>query len=224
MKNTILTFDVNETLLNLDGLKIKFKKYFNDENLLSEWFGSVINSAFLCTIVNEQIDFSEVGKKMLISMAEKYNQNLKNDEVIEIITTMRNLDPHNDVVESLDLLKNNKFKMIALTNSNIESAKQQLTNSKIIDYFDQVISVEEFNALKPSSKVYLEASNRMKCSISSMRMIACHAWDLIGASKSGMKVAYVQRTGQYWNPIFSKPEIFENNLIDLAKKIIERDS
>jgi len=42
---------------------------------------------------------------MLISMAEKYNQNLKNDEVIEIITTMRNLDPHNDVVESLDLLK-----------------------------------------------------------------------------------------------------------------------
>ena len=224
MKNTILTFDVNETLLNLDGLKIKFKKYFNDENLLSEWFGSVINSAFLCTIVNEQIDFSEVGKKMLISMSEKYNQNLKNDEVIEIITTMRNLDPHNDVVESLDLLKKNKFKMIALTNSNIESAKQQLRNSKIIDYFDQVISVEEFNALKPSSKVYLEASNRMKCSISSMRMIACHAWDLIGASKSGMKVAYVQRTGQYWNPIFSKPEIFENNLIDLAKKIIERDS
>ena len=101
MKNTILTFDVNETLLNLDGLKIKFKKYFNDENLLSEWFGSVINSAFLCTIVNEQIDFSEVGKKMLISMAEKYNQNLTNDEVIEIITTMRNLDPHNDVVESV---------------------------------------------------------------------------------------------------------------------------
>jgi len=39
-----------------------------------------------------------------------------------------------------------------------------------------------------------------------------------------MKVAYVQRTGQYWNPIFSKPEIFEKNLIDLAKKIIERDS
>ena len=67
---------------------------------------------------------------MLISMSEKYNQNLKNDEVIEIITTMRNLDPHNDVVESLDLLKKNKFKMIALTNSNIESAKQQLTNSK----------------------------------------------------------------------------------------------
>ena len=54
MKNTILTFDVNETLLNLDGLKIKFKKYFNDENLLSEWFGSVINSAFLCTIVNHK--------------------------------------------------------------------------------------------------------------------------------------------------------------------------
>ena len=224
MKNTILTFDVNETLLNLDGLRIKFKKYFNDENLLSEWFGSVINSAFLCTIVNEQIDFSEVGKKMLISMSEKYNQNLKNDEVTEIITTMKNLDPHNDVIESLDLLKKNKFKMIALTNSNIESAKQQLTNSKIIDYFDHVISVEEFSALKPSSKVYFGASNKMKCSISSMRMIACHAWDLIGASKSGMKVAYVKRTGQYWNPIFKKPDIFENNLIDLAKKIIERDS
>ena len=47
---------------------------------------------------------------------------------------MRNLDPHTDVVESLDLLKKNKFKMIALTNSNIESSKQQLTNSKIIDF------------------------------------------------------------------------------------------
>ena len=46
MKNTILTFDVNETLLNLDGLKIKFKKYFNDENLLFEWFGSVIIAHF----------------------------------------------------------------------------------------------------------------------------------------------------------------------------------
>ena len=67
MKNTILTFDVNETLLNLDGLKLNLK-YFNDENLLSEWFGSVINSAFLCTIVNEQIDFSRLEKNAHINV------------------------------------------------------------------------------------------------------------------------------------------------------------
>ena len=48
--STAIVFDVNETLLDLRALDPVFERAFGDSSARREWFGQMLQSAFVATI------------------------------------------------------------------------------------------------------------------------------------------------------------------------------
>ena len=53
-----------------------------------------------------------------------------------------------------------------------------------------------------------------------LRMVAAHAWDIMGAMQAGCAGAFVARPGKVLNPLAGKPDIVGEDLCSVAKEII----
>ncbi|MBA46824.1 MAG: haloacid dehalogenase type II [Dehalococcoidia bacterium] len=106
------------------------------------------------------------------------------------------LYPWEDSLKGLEMLKN-KFLISALSNGNLSMLVKLSKNSKI--EWDSILSTEFFGTYKPDPKVYLGANNLLGIDPNNSIMVACHAYDLDGASKAGMKTCYVHRPNEFGN-------------------------
>jgi 2-haloacid dehalogenase len=63
----VIVFDVNETLLDVGALDPLFVRLFGDAAVRREWFGQMLQSAFVSTITETYRDFSTIGLGALVS-------------------------------------------------------------------------------------------------------------------------------------------------------------
>jgi 2-haloacid dehalogenase len=117
------------------------------------------------------------------------------------------------------MLKSAGFRMVALTNSPVTVAEEQLKFAGLIDFFETVISVEEVKTLKPDAKVYVYATQKMDVEPSNSYLIAAHAWDVAGAMAIGCKGALIKRSGIAANPIAPVPTMIAESFSLIAEQI-----
>ena len=58
----IIVFDVNETLLDIDVLEPLFRRVFNAEHAMREWFAQLILYSEALTLAGAYIPFGELGR------------------------------------------------------------------------------------------------------------------------------------------------------------------
>lgn len=68
--------------------------------------------------------------------------------------TGRNVDFTSAQRAALDRLRETDLTLVALTNSSLEVARDQLTEARLADRFDATLSADEVNALKPRPEPY----------------------------------------------------------------------
>ena len=215
----VLFFDVNESLLDLKVLEPYFKTHFGDKIVVSEWFEQVIQTAMLSVILGWSRNFAEVGRSALGMVVDRHELSLTEDALVDIVGGMKKLPPHDDVVPGLTILKSAGFRMVALTNSPVVVAEEQLKFAGLMDFFETVISVEEVKTLKPDAKVYVYATQKMNVEPSNSYLIAAHAWDVAGAMAIGCKGALIKRSGIATNPIAPAPTIIADSFTLVAERI-----
>lgn len=217
----IIVFDVNETLLDLGGLRPHFERIFGDANVLKQWFSQVLQSALVVTITDNYTDFGTVGRNALEMTAARHGIELSDDDRSQIVGSMLTLPPHPEVPESLERLRDAGLRLAALTNSSAAAVEAQLTNAGLMDYFEQALSVDAVRRFKPAAEVYQMAAEKLNIDISNMRMVAAHDWDVTGAIRAGASGAFVARPGMVLGPLSEKPDIIGKDLSEVADKIIE---
>ena len=217
----VIVFDVNETLLDLSGLKPHFERVFGDANVLKQWFGQVLQSALVVTITDNYTDFGTVGRNALEMTAARHGVELSDDDLSQIVGSMLSLPPHPEVPESLERLRDAGLRLAALTNSSATAVDAQLTNAGLMDYFEQALSVDAVRRFKPSAEVYLMAAEKLNIDISNMRMVAAHDWDVTGAIRAGAVGAFVARPGMVLGPLSERPDIIGKDMSEVADQIIE---
>ncbi len=217
----VIVFDVNETLLDLSGLKPHFERVFGDANVLKQWFSQVLQSALVVTITDSYTDFGTVGRNALEMTAARHGIELSDDDLSQIVGSMLTLPPHPEVPESLARLRDAGLRLAALTNSSTTAVEAQLTNSGLMDYFEQALSVDAVRRFKPAAEVYLMAAEKLNIDISNMRMVAAHDWDVTGAIRAGASGAFVARPGMVLGPLSERPDIIGKDLSEVTDKIIE---
>ncbi|MDC1312142.1 haloacid dehalogenase type II [Burkholderiales bacterium] len=215
----VLFFDVNESLLDLKVLEPHFKTHFGDRIVVSEWFDQVIQTAMLSVILGWSRNFAEVGRSALAMVVDRHELSLTEEALVDIVGGMKKLPPHDDVMPGLKLLNAAGFRMVALTNSPVAVAEEQLRYAGLIDFFETVISVEEVKTLKPDAKVYVYATQKMDVEPSNAYLIAAHAWDVAGAMAIGCKGALIKRVGIAANPIAPEPTITAESFTSIANLI-----
>jgi len=219
----IIVFDVNETLLDVGALDPLFERMFGDAGVRREWFGQMLQSAFVSTIVDSYRDFGTLAMGALAMVAERHGVTVADEDRQALGAGMRSLPPHPEVREAMDRLRDAGFRLSTLTNSTPEVAEAQLANAGLRDLVVHVLSADTVRRLKPAPEPYRMAAERHEVSIGAIRLVAAHAWDIAGALRTGSAAAFVARPGQVLDPAGAQPDIVGANLDDVAKQIVAAD-
>lgn len=219
----VCVFDVNETLLDLKALGPHFGRVFGSDAVRKEWFGQMIQSALVSTVTGAYSDFGSIGGAALQMTAERHNIELSEEDRDSILTTVPQLPPHLETREALDLLRDAGFRLATLTNSTQQVADTQMENSGLGEYFEQTMSADTVQRLKPAPEPYRMAAEKLGVEIGQIRLVAAHAWDVAGALRAGCAAAFVGRPGKVPDPLVELPDVIGADLLEVAKGIIETE-
>ncbi|MBA3425613.1 MAG: haloacid dehalogenase type II [Rubrobacter sp.] len=217
-------FDVNETLLDLSALDPRFERVFGDSSVRREWFPQMLQNAFVATITGVYSDFGTLGGAALGMVSERRGVDLSDEDRQHILSGMRELPPHPEVEEGLRRLEDAGFRLAALTNSTQQVAEAQLEYSGLAGYFEQTLSADTVQRLKPAPEPYHMAAESLGVDVNGVRLIAAHAWDVAGALRAGCAAAFVARPGMVFDPLVEPPDVMGSDLLKVADGIIEAEA
>ena len=217
----VCVFDVNETLLDLGALDPHFERIFGDASTRQAWFGQFLALWLTEMVTGEYKDFGTIGGGALEMVAERQGVDLSEEDKQQILGGMQELPPHPEVVENLSRLRDAGIRLAALTNSTQQVADAQIDNSGLREYFEQVFSADAVERLKPSPEPYRMAAGSLGVEVGQVRLVAAHAWDVVGAMRAGCAAAFVARPGMILNPLAERPDVVGSDLREVADQIFE---
>lgn len=219
----VIAFDVNETLLDLRALDEVFERTLGDRALRPQWFQTMLQLAFVGTITGRYVDFTAAQHAALRVIAARGAMRIGAAEADEIVGAMRRLPPHPDAAPALDRLRGAGRTLLALTNSPLAVAEDQLRFAGLRDRFAHVVSADEVRRLKPAPEPYRHAAERAGTDVAGLRLVAAHAWDIAGALAAGCSAAFVKRPGMALDPEGLCPDVEGNDLLEVAENILSAD-
>lgn len=220
----ILVFDVNETLLDVRALEPGFRLVFGDAFAFREWFGLVLLYSEVTALSGPYFDFATLAEATLEMTASSRSLTLSRDDKSRILSGMLSLPAHPEVPTALQLLRDAGFRLVALTNSSQPMVDKQLAHAGLSPFFERVYSVDRVRRYKPAPEPYRMVAEDQGTAPNGLRMIAAHAWDILGAMQAGYAAAFVARPGKLLFPLVRKPDIVGADLKAVAEAILNRDS
>lgn len=216
----IVVFDVNETLLSLSSLEPAFASVFGDATLMGEWFARMLHGSLVSNELDDYRSFGAIGIEAIRMIAAKHGVEVSVQRATEIVSGMRQLMPHPDVVPGIQHIRKAGLRTATLTNGSNQTAAAQLEHSGLNELIDESLTVEEIGKFKPATQVYLVAADRFGVDPSQMLMVAAHDWDIAGAARAGCATAFITRPGVSWSLPGAPPGMVATDITDLAESLV----
>lgn len=223
--SSVLVFDVNETLLDIESLGPHFERIFGDANVLRTWFGELVTYSMTLTLSGYYVDFFALGRAVLQMVATIRDVTLTDDDVRSLAEGMRTMPAHPDVAPGLAQLRADGYRLVTLTNSPHQpNVSSPLDNAGLGDFFEHQFTVDTLGVFKPSIHLYRRVAAQLGVDTSQCMMVAAHTWDTIGAQGAGMRSALITRPGNA--PLVTagvpQPNLLARNITDLASLLKPR--
>jgi 2-haloacid dehalogenase len=223
-KPAVLIFDVNETLLDLESLTPLFKRLFGTEQVMREWFNSLILYSMTITLSGVYTDFLSLGGGVLRMLGGVHGIAIEPSDVAQLEEGLRTMPAHKDAADGLRMLKDAGFRLVTLTNSpSSSSGRSPLDHAGLSRYFERQFTVDAVRAFKSSPVAYGLVTLSLQVPPSSCCLVAAHVWDTIGAQSAGMGAALITRPGNALLPAAALPQptVVGRNLPEVAARLIE---
>lgn len=220
---TVIAFDVNETLLDLRALDEVFEEQLGSAALRGQWFAQMLQLSFLGGLTGQYVDFTTAQRAALQMVAQRAGRSVSEDQISDIVGRMSVLPPHPEVPAALETLRGTPLKIVALTNSVQEIAEAQVRNAGLAASFDNVISADNVQRLKPASEPYHAVAQAYAVEPAQVRLVAAHSWDVSGALAAGCRAAFVARPGMVLSPLGAQPDIVEPDIARVVDRILAVD-
>lgn len=221
----VLVFDVNETLLDIEALEPLFARLLGRPGVLREWFGQLVMYSMAVTLAGRYTDFLSLGQSVVRMLAEIHGVQLAEGDVAALTNAMAAMPAHPDVAAGLSRLREDGYRLAALTNSPARPDRPTALETASLDgYFERRFSVDDLRVFKPATALYQHTAREMGVRPSACMMVAAHAWDTIGAQAAGFGGALITRAGNA--PLRAdgvhQPDIIAPDLVDLARQLAQR--
>jgi 2-haloacid dehalogenase len=222
---TVLVFDVNETLIDIDSLTPLFGQIFGDPHAMREWFGQLVMYSMTTALSGCYVDFFTLGQATLQMLADIHGVHISNEDLDRVKHAMLTMPAHPDVSDGLETLRDNGFRLVTLTNSPPNpQGKSPLEHAGLAGFFERQFSVDARRTFKPAAEVYRYVCDELAVEPGECMMVAAHMWDTIGAQRAGMEGALLTRPGNA--PLkaegLPQPALVASDLRELARLIVER--
>ena len=219
---SIIVFDVNETLIDIDSLAPFFEGMFGDQKVLREWFNQLILYSNAITLAGYYETFFTLGKGVLEMLGAVYDTPVRSADLEELRTRMLSMPAHKDVPEGLQLLREAGFRLVTLTNSPPDKDGSAMERAGLSHFIERQFSVDSVRRFKPAPEVYHLVSELLDVTPSAICLVAAHTWDALGAQSVGFSAALITRMGNAPLPVagLPQPQVVAPDLPSLARQMI----
>ena len=206
-------FDAYGTLFDVNAACRELSKEVGDnwEKLASLWRLRQVEYTWLRNSMDEYIDFWKITSDALDYAMETLG--IENNELREeLLNLYLKLEAYPEVNDLLKKLKQRGLKTGILSNGSMKMLNSAVNNANIREYLDEILSVEECEIYKPSSKVYDLVKIKMQIGKENVLFFSSNAWDMHAASNYGFKTIWVNRFKAKLEKLPGKPIDIVNSL------------
>ena len=162
--------------------------------------------------------FSECTQQALEYCNEFFNSGLSESQKSELLGMYRKLPAYDETEPCLKSLKEKDHEIIAFSNGKKDDLLSLFENANIIQYFDQIISVDEVRTFKPSPEVYDLLTQKSSSPKANTWLISSNSFDIIGAASVGLKTIWLKRNP---NAVFDPFGVQSTRNADNLSDIVE---
>jgi 2-haloacid dehalogenase len=219
---SVLVFDVNETLIDIEALAPLFEQIFGDGRLMREWFGQLVMYSMTTALSGCYVDFFTLGQGVLRMLGEIHGTRISDEDLDRIKQAMMTMPAHPDVADGLAELRDNGYRLVTLTNSPPNpDGPSPLESAGLGGYFERQFSVDGCRTFKPARDVYDHVCRELDVASGDCMMVAAHVWDTIGAQSAGFGGALITRPGNAPLPLdgLPQPTLVAADLHQLAQQL-----
>ena len=220
MKNIkAIIFDAYGTLFDVNSAAEKCKSKIGDkwENFANYWRTTQLEYTWLRSLMNKHKDFWQVTEDSLEKSMKvfKIDFGMKN----ELLNLYKILSTYPEVRETLEILKNKKYKLSILSNGTPSLLNELVKSNNLQNLFDDIFSIEEVGIFKPSSKVYDIPIKKYNIKNNEVAFLSANTWDISGGGNYGYKSIWVNRNNSIFDNLDYIPQTEIENLSELTSLI-----
>lgn len=213
----LVVFDVNETLSDMSSLASRFEDVGAPGPMAKAWFADLLRDGFARTVSGASESFATLGAEALRVCLEGQPLDRPLEEAVaHVMQGFSALGVHPDVPEGVRALSDLDIRLVTLSNGSATVAETLLQGAGLTDRFERLLSVEAAGIWKPAAAAYDYALAECGVEPADAMLVAVHPWDTDGASRAGLRSAWINRDGGRYPTYFTAPDLEVPSLPELA--------
>lgn len=201
----LLLFDVYETLLDMQSIKKKVNTLLDSKRAYMHWFDLLMQYCLVDNSTGSFHNFLSIAEATLKMAGKDLGKEVNREEADKIIHELGHLPVNEGVSQNLSKLKDEGFRLAAITNTPKEVILGRMERTGLVSYFEKVLCADEIKKYKPATEVYDWAIKKLQVEKKDVLYVSAHGWDVIGAMSAGIESVYLEQAELLYYPVAKKP-------------------
>lgn len=221
-----IVFDLYGTLYDVHSVANRCAEHYPDrgQEISTLWRQKQLEYTWLRSLMGQYLSFEEATEDALVFACRHLKLPLDNAVRTELCEAYLNLAPYPETQATLAALQAAGLPLAILSNGSVRSINSVVNNSGLQHHFTELISVEGVKVFKPHTKVYELAEEKLGLSRSEIVFVSSNAWDAAGAGHFGYTVCWVNRGGNAFEELGTRPDVMVSGLDALPEWIAQNRS
>ena len=209
-------FDAYGTLFDVHSAVGKYYERLGDiaDQVSALWRAKQLEYTWLRSLMKKHVDFWQItcdGLDYALDVFNITDKQLRDD----LIGAYLELECYPDVPDTLAKLKDSGRQTAILSNGSPAMLEAVVESSGLEDLIQTILSVEMVGIFKPAPTVYRLAVDRLGVTAAEIVFMSANAWDAVGATAFGLRVAWINRFSQRIERLPFQPDIEIKTLAEL---------
>jgi len=209
-------FDAYGTLFDVHSAVGKYYERLGDvaDQVSAIWRTKQLEYTWLRSLMGKHADFWQVTRDGLDYALDVYSikdTKLRND----LVEAYLHLKCYPEVSDALARLKDSGRQIAILSNGSPAMLEAVVKSNRLEDLIQTILSVETVGVFKPDPRVYKLAVDSLGVAAEEIVFMSANAWDAVGATAFGLRVAWINRFVQRPERLPFQPDIEIKTLADL---------
>ena len=217
-----MALDVYGTLVDPAGMALRLGASFGARAPVAAqlWREKQLEYTFRRALMRKYADFDVCTLQALRYVSASLGVTLDEAEEHALLEAYLHLPAFTDVRDGLAMLRRAGYRLVALTNGTLHSARSVLQNAGISEFLEDVLSVEPIATFKPDPAVYALLEKLSAGRAEPAWLVSGNPFDVIGAKAAGLRAAWLRRDPQrIFDPWEFSPDLVVRNLEELCQKL-----
>jgi len=209
-------FDAYGTLFDVHSAVGKYSERLGDlaDRVSGTWRTKQLEYTWLRSLMKKHADFWQITQDALdyaLDLFDIADQQLRND----LINAYLELECYPEVPDTLARLKDSGQQIAILSNGSPAMLEAVVKSSGLEDLVQKILSVEMVGIFKPAPAVYQLAVAELGVTAAEIVFLSSNAWDAVGATAFGLRVAWINRFAQRPEGLPYQPDLEIKTLDEL---------